>query len=64
MSHLRVPGTSPCASGDFSKIVPYKVFLEKSFVTPKLGTVEKKFLHVKCLVYIGLFAHIEVGELR
>ena len=64
MSHLRVPGAHPCASGDFSKIVPYKVFLEKSFVTPKLGMAEKKFLHVKCLVYIGLFAHIEVGKFQ
>ena len=64
MSHLRASGTHLRASGDFSKIVPYKVFLEKSFVTPKLGTVEKKFLHVKCLVYIGLFAHIKVGKFQ
>ena len=59
-----MPGAHPCARHDFSKIVPYKVFLEKSFVTPKLGMAEKKFLHVKCLVYIGLFAHIEVGKFQ
>ena len=64
MSHLRVPEAHSCARDNSSKIVPYKVFLEKSFVTPKLGTVGKKFLHVKCLVYIGLFAHIEIGKLQ
>ncbi len=64
MSHLRAPGTLSCARGDLSKIVPYKVFLEKSFVTPKRGTVAKKFLHVKCLVYIGLFVNIKIGKLQ
>jgi len=52
MSHLRAPGTLSCARNDLSKIVPYKVFLEKKICnsktwhgSEKVSTCEMLSLH-------------------